>query len=192
MHLRAVVSLLVPALALLGRVDAAPSGDYASYEPDFNETTLFSNGFRLVARQDKRPELRIMALGASIVTGVGSSSGNGYVTNKTLSFLSRRLICSVVSESLCEISWDSRVYVPLWNLCNWDLQYANIWSLSGVWIWLAAKRTETWLTEWFLLKARHGSILTWTYRTSKPPAATSLARSEIRHAIHTATSPMSF
>ena len=104
MHLRAVVSLLVPALALLGRVDAAPSGDYASYEPDFNETTLFSNGFRLVARQDNRPELRIMALGASIVTGVGSSSGNGYVTNKTLSFLSRRLICSVVSESLCEIS----------------------------------------------------------------------------------------
>ena len=78
MHLKSIDSLLVPALALPGGADGAPSGDYASYDDSlFNETILASGSFGLTARQNARPALRIMPLGASIVSGVGSSSGNG-------------------------------------------------------------------------------------------------------------------
>ncbi len=77
MHLKTVFSLLVPALALLGRVESAPSGDYASFETAFNDTDLSFNHFGLTTRQAAKPALRIMPLGASIVSGVGSSTGNG-------------------------------------------------------------------------------------------------------------------
>ncbi|KAL2064102.1 hypothetical protein VTL71DRAFT_4596 [Oculimacula yallundae] len=78
MHFKAVISLLVPALALLGGAKGAPSGEYSSYELEFNQTIEFSNQFGISARQNAKPALRIMPLGASIVTGVGSSSGNGF------------------------------------------------------------------------------------------------------------------
>ncbi|KFY68955.1 hypothetical protein V496_00654 [Pseudogymnoascus sp. VKM F-4515 (FW-2607)] len=77
MHLTTVFSLIVPALAFLGRVEGAPSRDYTSYEAEFNETSLSFDHFSLAARQDAKPALRIMPLGASIVSGVGSSTGNG-------------------------------------------------------------------------------------------------------------------
>lgn len=61
----------MPALAFLSRVEGALSGDYTSYEPDFNGTNLPFGYPSLTARQGSRPALRIMPLGASIVTGVG-------------------------------------------------------------------------------------------------------------------------
>ncbi len=77
MHLKTVFSLLVPALAPLGRVEGAPSEGYTSYEAGFNETALSFDHHGLTARQGLKPALRIMPLGASIVSGVGSSTGNG-------------------------------------------------------------------------------------------------------------------
>ncbi|KAM0209842.1 hypothetical protein ACHAQD_011019 [Fusarium lateritium] len=78
MHLKTVFSLVVPALAFLGTVAGAPSTQYSSYEADFNNSSLALNHGSLDARQNARPALRIMPLGASIVTGVGSSTGNGF------------------------------------------------------------------------------------------------------------------
>lgn len=77
MHLKTVCSLLVPALAYFGGIEAAPSNRFPSFEADFNETTLHYGSSDLVVRQNNRPALRIMPLGASIVSGVGSSTGNG-------------------------------------------------------------------------------------------------------------------
>jgi hypothetical protein len=77
MHFKTVFSLVVPALAFLGNVDGAPSEKYASFLAEYNETTSSFNHLSLTARQGARPELRIMPLGASIVSGVGSSTGNG-------------------------------------------------------------------------------------------------------------------
>jgi len=77
MHLKTVFNLLVPALAFIGGVNAAPPKQYSSYQADFNETSLVYGGPELVARQGGKPALRIMPLGASIVSGVGSTTGNG-------------------------------------------------------------------------------------------------------------------
>jgi len=77
MYLKSVASLLVPALAIFGGVEGAPSQLYSSYEAEFNATSLSFDHVGLTARQVTKPALRIMPLGASIVSGVGSSTGNG-------------------------------------------------------------------------------------------------------------------
>jgi hypothetical protein len=77
MHLQALISLALPALALLGAAAGVPSGQYSSYDLGLNETNFASSHADLKARQSQRPALRIMPLGASIVSGVGSSTGNG-------------------------------------------------------------------------------------------------------------------
>ncbi|KAM0547793.1 hypothetical protein ACHAPJ_010254 [Fusarium lateritium] len=78
MHVKTVLSLIVPALAFLGGVEGVPSGQYSSYESGLKETTFGSNHVGLTSRQSAKPALRIMPLGASIVSGVGSSTGNGF------------------------------------------------------------------------------------------------------------------
>ena len=77
MHVKTVLSLIVPALAFLGGVEGVPSGQYYSYETELNENTFASDHVGLTTRQSAKPALRIMPLGASIVSGVGSSTGNG-------------------------------------------------------------------------------------------------------------------
>ena len=77
MRLKTVFSLVVPGFAFLGTVNGIPSGRVALHNDDFGDISLSSNHSSLLGRADERPELRIMPLGASIVFGVGSSSGNG-------------------------------------------------------------------------------------------------------------------
>ncbi|OBS29554.1 hypothetical protein FPOA_03491 [Fusarium poae] len=78
MHVRTVFSLIVPVLAFLDRVAGLPSGQYSDYESEYYGNALASNHAGLTTRQNAKPELRIMPLGASIVSGVGSSTGNGF------------------------------------------------------------------------------------------------------------------
>ncbi|RTE69040.1 hypothetical protein BHE90_016583 [Fusarium euwallaceae] len=78
MHVKTVLSLIVPALALLGGVAGVPSGRYSSYESELKDTSFASNHVGLTTRQSAKPALRILPLGASIVSGVGSSTGNGF------------------------------------------------------------------------------------------------------------------
>ncbi|KAF5635566.1 integrin alpha n-terminal [Fusarium sp. NRRL 25303] len=78
MHLQNFLSLALPALAFLGGVAGVPSGQYSSYDLELKETSLSPNDGDLKTRQSEKPALRIMPLGASIVSGVGSSTGNGF------------------------------------------------------------------------------------------------------------------
>ncbi|KAF5660854.1 integrin alpha n-terminal [Fusarium heterosporum] len=78
MHVNSVLHLVTPALAFIGGVAGVPSGQYSSYEANFVDTTLSPRHASLHARQGTRPALRILPLGASIVSGVGSSTGNGF------------------------------------------------------------------------------------------------------------------
>ncbi|QPC77957.1 hypothetical protein HYE68_008709 [Fusarium pseudograminearum] len=71
MHFKTIFSLVVPALAFLGGAAGLPSGQYSDYESEFNNVGL-------TTRQNAKPALRILPLGASIVSGVGSSTGNGF------------------------------------------------------------------------------------------------------------------
>ncbi|EKJ76429.1 hypothetical protein FPSE_03428 [Fusarium pseudograminearum CS3096] len=71
MHFKTIFSLIVPALAFLGGAAGLPSGQYSDYESEFNNVGL-------TTRQNAKPALRILPLGASIVSGVGSSTGNGF------------------------------------------------------------------------------------------------------------------
>jgi hypothetical protein len=77
MHLNTLFSFIVPTLAFWGRGEGAYIRDYTSYQAESNETSFSLTYASLTARQNGRPELRIMPLGASIVSGVGSSTGNG-------------------------------------------------------------------------------------------------------------------
>lgn len=77
MHFKAIFSLVVPALAFLGGVAGLPSGQYYDYETKFSENDFASNHAGLTTRQNTKPALRILPLGASIVSGVGSRTGNG-------------------------------------------------------------------------------------------------------------------
>ncbi|KAK2669954.1 SGNH hydrolase superfamily [Fusarium oxysporum f. sp. vasinfectum] len=78
MHFKTVFSLFVPALTFLGGAAGLPSGQYSDYESDFRDNTFASNHAGLTTRQSAKPALRILPLGASIVSGVGSSTGNGF------------------------------------------------------------------------------------------------------------------
>ncbi|KAL9572343.1 hypothetical protein ACKAV7_003544 [Fusarium commune] len=78
MHVKTLLSLAVPALAFLGGVAGVPSGQYSSYDSELKGTNFAPNHAYLKARQNAKPALRIMPLGASIVSGVGSSTGNGF------------------------------------------------------------------------------------------------------------------
>jgi hypothetical protein len=69
MHVKTVFSLVVPALAFFGGAAGLPSGQYSDYEPGFRDNDLTSNHTGLTIRPN--------AKGASIVSGVGSSTGNG-------------------------------------------------------------------------------------------------------------------
>ncbi|KAJ0147758.1 Ammonium transporter 2 [Fusarium oxysporum f. sp. albedinis] len=79
MHVKTLLSLAVPALAFLGGVAGVPSRKYSSYDYDLElKGTNFAPDYAdLKARHSAKPALRIMTLGASIVSGVGSSTGNG-------------------------------------------------------------------------------------------------------------------
>lgn len=62
----------------IGSAAAVP--DLTSFDDDalFDSSHVFADfGTQISKRQDRTP-LRIMSLGASIMSGVGSSSGNGY------------------------------------------------------------------------------------------------------------------
>lgn len=72
-----VFNLIVPALIFLGGAAGLPSGQYSDYELEFREKHLASNSVGLTSRQNVKPALRILPLGASIVSGVGSSTMNG-------------------------------------------------------------------------------------------------------------------
>ncbi|KAI3587324.1 hypothetical protein IWW34DRAFT_875225 [Fusarium oxysporum f. sp. albedinis] len=80
MHVKTLLSLAVPALAFLGGVAGVPSRKYSSYDYDLElKGTNFAPDYAdLKARHSAKPALRIMTLGASIVSGVGSSTGNGF------------------------------------------------------------------------------------------------------------------
>ncbi|GKU19782.1 unnamed protein product [Fusarium langsethiae] len=78
MHVKTVFSLIVPVLAFLDGVAGLPSGQYSDYQTEFHENALASNHVGLTTRQNAKPELRILPLGASIVSGVGSSTKNGF------------------------------------------------------------------------------------------------------------------
>ncbi|PCD42871.1 hypothetical protein AU210_005395 [Fusarium oxysporum f. sp. radicis-cucumerinum] len=80
MHVKTLLSLAVPALAFLGGVAGVPSRKYSSYDYDLElKGTNFAPDLAdLKARHSAKPALRIMPLGASIVSGVGSSTGNGF------------------------------------------------------------------------------------------------------------------
>lgn len=75
MFLKSAVALLVSAL-LTDIVTAGVLGGHAHHHAHLNKTTIPEFG-PLDARQNSRPALRIMPLGASIVAGQGSSAGNG-------------------------------------------------------------------------------------------------------------------
>jgi hypothetical protein len=80
MHAKTVLSLVVPALAFLGGAAGLSPGQYSEYESEFKEDHFGSinvGGVGLKTRQSAKPALRILPLGASIVSGVGSSTGNG-------------------------------------------------------------------------------------------------------------------
>lgn len=79
MHVKTVISLVVPALAFLSGVAGLVPGQYSDYESEFGENIFGSIhvGVGLKNRQSAKPALRILPLGASIVSGVGSSTGNG-------------------------------------------------------------------------------------------------------------------
>ena len=70
-----ILKLLLPAL-LATTVAAAVLKVYPDYDEDFNVSTSLDYE-SIGTRQANRPALRIMPLGASIVTGLGSSTGNG-------------------------------------------------------------------------------------------------------------------
>ncbi|KAM0433675.1 hypothetical protein ACHAQK_009109 [Fusarium lateritium] len=81
MHAKTVLSLVVPALAFLGGAAGLSPGQYSEYESEFKEDHFGSinvGGLGLKTRQSAKPALRILPLGASIVSGVGSSTGNGF------------------------------------------------------------------------------------------------------------------
>ncbi|RFN46103.1 integrin alpha n-terminal [Fusarium flagelliforme] len=73
-----VFNLIVPALAFLGGAAGLPSGQHSDYELEFRENHFASNHAGLTPRQSAKPALRILPLGASIVSGVGSSTKNGF------------------------------------------------------------------------------------------------------------------
>ncbi|CAD0052821.1 unnamed protein product [Aureobasidium pullulans] len=77
MHVETVFSLVVPALAFFGGATCLPSKQYSDYESAFRDNDLTSNHTSLTIRQNAKLALRILPLGASIVSGVGSSTGNG-------------------------------------------------------------------------------------------------------------------
>ncbi|KAF4995624.1 hypothetical protein FGRMN_5016 [Fusarium graminum] len=78
MHVKTVFSLVLPALAFLGGAAGLPSGQYSDYEAEYKENAFVSTHAGLTTRQSAKPALRILPLGASIVSGVGSSTGNGF------------------------------------------------------------------------------------------------------------------
>lgn len=84
MHVKTVFSLVVPGLAFLGEVAGLSPGHYSDYESEFGENNFGSIhvGVGLTTRQIAKPALRILPLGASIVSGVGSSTGNGLVMDQ--------------------------------------------------------------------------------------------------------------
>jgi hypothetical protein len=84
MHVKTVLSLVVPALAFLGGAAGLSPGQYSDYESEFKDEHfgpihigLRQDHIGLTTRQSSKPALRILPLGASIVSGVGSSTGNG-------------------------------------------------------------------------------------------------------------------
>ncbi|CAD0097379.1 unnamed protein product [Aureobasidium mustum] len=77
MHVKTMFSLVVQALAFFSGAAGLPSGQYSDYETGFRDNDLTSNHTDLMIRQNAKPALRILPLGASIVSGVGSSTGNG-------------------------------------------------------------------------------------------------------------------
>jgi hypothetical protein len=70
-----ILKLLVPVLLATEVVAGVPRA-YSNYGVDFNISNSFDYA-DIGSRQASRPDLRIMPLGASIVTGLGSSTGNG-------------------------------------------------------------------------------------------------------------------
>ena len=75
--------LTVTALSSLWHTSLAlPSGspglDYDFVVPDINNTSLSPAEAHLVSRDDDRVPLRILPFGASIMSGVGSSTKDGY------------------------------------------------------------------------------------------------------------------
>jgi hypothetical protein len=72
-----VFSLIMPALAFTGGAACFPPGQYSGYASELGGDPFVSNHTSLTTRQSSKPALRILPLGASIVSGVGSSTGNG-------------------------------------------------------------------------------------------------------------------
>lgn len=71
----------LPAISPQGFTTALPSGLDHSHDDTYNVTSLdWDEGdetFNFLRSRQNKPELRVMALGASTVYGVGSSNGNG-------------------------------------------------------------------------------------------------------------------
>lgn len=77
MHLKVTSYLLVVAFGALDLCRAVP---YLVPEFDVNATHNFDSAIYAASkRQDGRVALRIMPLGASIVSGTDESQGNGFV-----------------------------------------------------------------------------------------------------------------
>lgn len=65
----------------LGGLSAAFPANYDPRNDDFPivETHPFADFGPIVTKRADKPDLRILPLGASIMSGVGSTNGNGYV-----------------------------------------------------------------------------------------------------------------
>jgi hypothetical protein len=82
MHVKTVFGLIVPALTFIDGVVGLPPRQYFECETGCRDHDLTSNHTGLTIRQNGKPALRILPLGASIVSGVGSSTGNGQVMDQ--------------------------------------------------------------------------------------------------------------
>jgi hypothetical protein len=82
MHVKTVFGLIIPALTFIDGVVGLPSRQYSDYETGFRGHDITSNLTGLTIRQNAKPALRILPLGASIVSGVGSSTSNGQVMDR--------------------------------------------------------------------------------------------------------------
>jgi hypothetical protein len=94
-----LASLALSAFSQVGPANAAPN--YETLPVSYRDA---SGDWDTVKRADLVP-LRILPLGASIMTGVGSSTGDGFVVSDVDS-LSTDADCPKATENPCEMHFD--------------------------------------------------------------------------------------